>query len=396
MNFQPDPRISDFREEVRTFLSYALQPAWRERKRKLISSPKEDVRAWSRALDEREWLVHDWPFEYGGQPWSAGQRYVFEEELAMAYAPDTDRIALGLIGPVLCKYGTEEQRARYLPAIRNADEFWCQGFSEPHCGSDLSGIRTTAARDGDNYVVDGRKLWITSAQISEMMFALVKTTEAGKPTRGLSFLLIDMRQPGVTVNPIITLDGSLSDREMVNEVILEGVAVPTGNLIGDEGKGWLYARSLLAHERSIVPRIAQAKRDLATLREIAQTEVRNERPLLQDPIFRAQLISLEAEFSALEFLYLRMLHLSEEDSYAHVLAPTVKIRGASFRQRISELMLEALGENGIKADGSGSATLIPPYAEGVGANYLFRRTASIAGGTSEIQRNIIAAVGLEL
>lgn len=400
MNFDPDPRTENLRAQVRAFIAKHVDPDAADRRPRSLSSSRADVERWTRVLSQQGWLAPHWPKQWGGTDWTPLECYILEEELGAAYCPDTDRIATGLIGPVIIKYGSDYQRERYLPRILNADDFWCQGFSEPQAGSDLSLIRTRAVRQGDYYIVNGRKAWITSAHIADMMFALARITSSDKPGHGLSLLLIDMHDPGINVRPITTIDEGNNDREMLSEVFLEDVKVPVRELVGEEGQGWLYARSLITYERVIVPKVPYTKRALAMLKKLAATEQRNGKPLMEDARFRGKVSQLEIELTALEFLVLRMLYAGEDDPILDVLGPVVKLRGADLRQRVWELIMETLGERGLIYRGN---SMVAGWDEGaaahagdVAAHFLWSRSASIAGGTSEVQRNLIAAIALQM
>jgi alkylation response protein AidB-like acyl-CoA dehydrogenase len=388
-----------FRAEVRQFI--ADQPPQIVRGQPLgYVHSRRQRELWIRALNARGWLVPHWSAAWGGRGWSAMRRYILHEETCAAGCPEIDRIATDLVGPIIQSYGTASQQRRYLPGILSAAEFWCQGFSEPDAGSDLSLVRTAARREGSHYVVSGRKLWITRAHVADMMFALVRIKTAQALQQGLSFVLIDMRADGVTVRPVITLD----ERHHVNEVLLDDVRVPIDSLIGEEGKGWTYARALLEGERVSAAGIPYIKRDFARLTSLAARERRGGRPIADDPVFGAKLAWLQAELLALESLHLRVLGSDARTPRAEALGCVLKYRGAEAHQRVSELMMEALGDRALEyvpepmegeapheiAEGSSGD------AAGVAAAYLFGRSATIAAGTTEVQKNLIAALALEL
>ena len=399
MNFDRDPQEEAFRLEVRAFIA--------EMWTKVVAAGLESALRnyyvfWTRELHNKGYLVPTWPAEWGGKKdWSAKKIYILSEELCKGDAPDGDRIALDLVAPVIYTFGTPEQKQRLLPRILDADDLWCQGFSEPQAGSDLSLIRTRAVRDGEFYIVNGQKLWTTNGHNADMMFALVRVSSGGKLQQGLSFLLIKMHAPGVTVRPVITIDGGHS----VNEVFLQDVRVPAKNLIGEEGKGWQYARFLLSNERVAVAAAPQTRKDLDKLKIMATTEIRHGRPLIDDPIFRAKVSQLEIDLIALEYSVMRMLDMiATKAPNIERLGPVLKIRGSELRQRVSELQMQALGERGLayyvpRFAPDSMPHLAPPgpdYANGVTGTYMFRRSASIAAGSNEIQRNIIATSGMEI
>jgi alkylation response protein AidB-like acyl-CoA dehydrogenase len=386
MNLSLNDEEVAFRNDVRAFL-LGLPEGLGIRATFGYEYPRETRVRFTRALAARGWLVPHWTTEWGGQNWPPIRHYILAEELCRHGCPEIERIGTDLVGPTLLAFGTSAQRDRYLPGILDGSEFWCQGFSEAEAGSDLSGVRTIARREGQAYRVNGHKLWTTQAHEAQRMFALVKV-DAGRGVQpGLTFVLIDMRAAGVTVLPIITIDGG----HHINEVMLRDVSVPVEDRVGEEGKGWTYARALLGTERAGAAGIPHTRRDLAHLRDFARRERRRERPLWNDRHFRARYAELDAEVTALEFLLLRLLAAPaspERDALASVL----KLRGALAYQRVSELMLEVtclLADDGDELDTS-------EWRRAVAAAYLFRRSATIAGGTSEVQRNLIAAITLHL
>jgi len=402
MNFDRDPEEEVFREEIRTFIAEMWQKASDAGLDRDAPLARRSVEFWTRALHNKGYLVPTWPAEWGGKKdWSAKKIYVLSEELVKGAVPDGDRIALDLVAPVIYTFGTPEQKQRLLPRILNADDFWCQGFSEPQAGSDLSLIRTRAVRDGEFYIVNGQKLWTTNAHNADMMFALLRVSSGGKLQQGLSFLLMNMRAPGITVRPVISIDGGHS----VNEVFLQDVRVPAKNLIGEEGKGWQYARYLLSNERVAVAAAPQTRKDLGKLKMIAKTERRNGRPLMDDPLFRAKVSQLEIDLLALEYSVMRMVDMmATNDPAMERQGPILKIRGSELRQRVSELQMQALGERGLAFYSPPFVEdlmphLVPPgpdYAKGVTGTFMFRRSTSIAAGSNEIQRNVLASSGLGL
>lgn len=394
---------AEFRLEVREFIRDTLPrlfpeagaPTWG-----LRFLDRSEVSAWTRALDSKGWAVPHWPVEWGGIGITPSRRYILLEELAAASCPSMDPISIDFVGPVIYTFGSLQQKRRYLPRIRSAEDFWCQGFSEASAGSDVMQLKTTALRQGDHFIVNGRKLWITNAHFADMMFALLRVETPGqRRQQGLSFLLIDMRSPGVSVRPIYTIDG----RHRINEVSLDGVRVPTENLVGEPGKGWIYARMILANERTVIAGVRSARMQLEQVRNLLKTYKRGAKALLEDSSYGDQLAQLEIELDALEVLELRVLHASSGSETApSVLGPILKVRASELRQRISELAIDALGERGLEAlqrpeptqPPTDATALALAQARAITAGYLFQRSATIAGGTSEVQRNIIAAIGL--
>jgi alkylation response protein AidB-like acyl-CoA dehydrogenase len=351
---------------------------------------------WHRILARRGWVAPGWPREYGGPGWTPVQRHIFEEECARAGTPPVLPFGVNMVAPVIMAFGSEEQKAHYLPRILSCEDWWCQGYSEPGAGSDLASLKTTAVRDGDHYIVNGQKTWTTLAQHADMIFCLVRTDPTVRKQEGISFLLIDMHAPGVTVRPIIMLD---EDHE-VNEVFFDNVRVPVANLVGQENRGWTYAKYLLGHERTGIAAVGRSKRELARLKELARREHKNGAPLLRDPLFAAKVADLEIELMALEMTVLRVL--AQADRAPGPEASLLKVRGTEIQQRLSELMVEAAGPLALPfdpaylegevehsvIDDDFAAPLLPHY-------FNFRKT-SIYGGSNEIQRNIISQMILGL
>lgn len=389
-----------FRREIKEFVAEMLPEDLKRRGRYDYHPRRDDQARWARILADKGWSVPHWPEAYGGPGWTGVQRFIFEEEMRLAYAPTMDRVGTELVAPVLYTYGSEEQRQTYLPAIRTGETFWAQGFSEPGAGSDLSSLRTRAVRDGDHYIVNGHKTWTTEGHHADIMFTLVRTNPDVKPQAGISALIIDLDTPGITRHPIWTIDEGLT----VNEFFFDDVRVPVENLVGDEGAGWTYAKFLLGNERTGSAEVPHTKRDIAQLREIARVEMKNGRPLLEDPRFRAKLARIEAETLALETAVLRALTAGGHGGGA--VASLVKVRGSELRQRIADLAADALGDRGValcvNPEGEhrmfedGLTAPVPDHGVGLAAKALFRRATTIYGGANEIQRTLIAKTVLEL
>lgn len=396
MDFTRDPALDDFRHEVRAFLRDHLPADIARRGWHDYHSNRPDIERWMRILDEKGWAVSHWPVEYGGTGWTPMQNYVWYEEQRLAGAPVIDRGAVELVGPVIYTFGTEAQKAWFLPRIRRGEIFWCQGFSEPGSGSDLASLRTRADREGDDYVVNGQKIWTSEAQWADWIFMLVRTNHEVRPQAGISFLLVDMTTPGITRRPIWSIDEGLT----LNETFFDDVRVPAANLVGEPGGGWGYAKYLLTNERTMSAEAPHSKRDLVQLKRLAATAAKNGRPLNRDPIFRAKMARAEIEVTALDWSVLRLLHGAEGDRSLDSVASVLKLRGAELRQTLAELSAEALGDHGLAAlpDPEGTHNLkydglAPPIdPEGVGITHkaMFRRATTIYGGTNEIQRTIIA------
>jgi alkylation response protein AidB-like acyl-CoA dehydrogenase len=396
MNFETDVADKEFRAKLRTFLSSRLQELFGGDVSGRILDP-ECMRRWTRVLNEGGYLAPNWPREWGGADWPVTWPRIMEQELSAVKAPMIDTIGIGFVGPMLCKFGSLQQKRRYLPRIRNADDLWCQGFSEPGAGSDVMSLSTTATQHKNGFTVTGRKLWITGAHWANMMFTLVRVQlPDGRREGGLTFLLINIRDPGVTIRPVILIDGT----HTVNEVTLEEVHVPLEDMVGEQGKGWVYARSLLADERAIVAGLGLIRVLLNSLREILVSESCRGRALFDDPAYRIPFAKMLVEFNALEFLELRLLHDKSTGSSSPILTPILKLRGSELRQRVTELIVQALGERSLESPHSSaegpSVHTPPPDIAQLTQRFLYERAVTILGGTSEIQRNIIAAVGLGL
>jgi len=394
LEFTPEERA--FREEVRTFIAEQYPADVRARQNQGVELQKGDYLAWHRILGKQGWSVPAWPVEYGGTGWTATQRYIWDDELARADTVPIIAFSTSLVGPVLYTFGTPEQKARFLPGIVSGDVWWCQGYSEPGAGSDLASLQTRAVRDGDHYVVNGQKTWTTLAQHADWGFFLVRTDPAARKQSGISFLLIDMKSPGVTVQPIITLDGA----HEVNEVWLEDVRVPVANRVHEENKGWTCAKMLLSHERSGIARVAHSRVALARLRALAATISEAGRTLADDPVFRRKLTELSVELTALEYTELRMLAAENAGKPPGVEASMLKIRGTEIQQRLNELELEALGSHAAlrvrRSLAPGETAVAVHDAIGVADTYFNMRKTSIFGGSNEIQRNILAKAVLGL
>jgi hypothetical protein len=398
MNLDFTPDEIAFRDEVRAFIAANYPPHLHELESR-DQMGRDDYLAWHRILAKRGWAAPAWPVEYGGTGWTPTQRYIFAEEMARAETVPVLPFGVTMVAPVIYTFGNAAQKARFLPPILNGEEWWCQGYSEPGAGSDLASLKTTAERDGDHYVVNGQKTWTTLAQFADWGFFLVRTDKAArKPQEGISFLLIDMKTPGITVRPIITMDGG----HEVNEVWLENVRVPVENLVGEENQGWTYAKFLLAHERSGIAGVARSKRGVEKLRQIARTELAGGVPLIEDIDFARKVSDLEIDLTALEFTELRVLANEAQGRGPGAESSLLKIKGTEVQQRLTELVLEAVGHygqpyfRGFPKDGDNAFPIGPDYAHLAAPTYFNFRKTSIYGGSNEIQRNIIAKMVLGL
>jgi hypothetical protein len=344
------------------------------------------------------WAAPNWPVEYGGTGWSKVQVHLWEEACAQAGTPPILPFGVNMVAPVLMAFGNEAQKRYYLPRILNCDDWWCQGYSEPGSGSDLASLKTRAQRDGDHYIVNGQKTWTTLGQHADMMFCLVRTDPEARKQAGISFLLIDMKSPGITVRPIVTLE---EDHE-VNEVFFDNVRVPVENLVGEENQGWTYAKYLLGHERTGIAAVGRSKRELAFAKRLASRLEKAGQPLIRDPLFAHKLAAVEIDLMALEITVLRVIAQEQRRKAPGPEASMLKIKGTEIQQRLTELMVEAAGPLGLAFE--------PAYLEGQSAHseagdddvaplvpyyYNYRKT-SIYGGSNEIQKNIITQMILGL
>lgn len=398
MDIHFTPHEQAFRQQVREFLSKRIPESITARGRQGKGFDKLDQLTWMRLLNEQGWLGVGWPEEYGGTGWSSVQRHIFDEECALAGAPWILPFGVQMVAPVIMKFGTPAQKARFLPRILACQDWWCQGYSEPGAGSDLASLKTRAVREGDHYLVNGQKTWTTMAQHADWIFCLVRTDPEAQPQRGISFLLIDMRTPGITVRPIITLDGEHD----VNEVFFDNVKVPLENLVGEENKGWTCAKYLLTHERTSIAGIGAAKAMLGRLKAIAREELRSGRPLIEEPLFRAQVAEVEMQLMAVEMSNLRTVAQAGDGDAPGAESSFLKIRGSEIRQAITHLMNKALGPYAMPfledelGYGGHLGVLHTAHSATATCQYLDMRKTSIYGGSNEIQKNIIAKMILEL
>jgi len=394
MKLEFSPADEAFRQEVRAFVREHL-PADIRRKVELgLRLEHQDYVRWFRTLETRGWLTPGWPVEHGGPGWNHVQRYIFDEETMLGGAPRIIASGIQMLGPVLIAFGTPQQKASYLPDIRQSNTWWAQGFSEPGAGSDLASLRTTAVLepDGKHFVVNGHKVWTSYAHWCSMMFALVRTDpSAAKPQEGISFLLIDMASPGVTVRPIRMLEGGTD----LNECFLDNVRVPVENLVGELNKGWSYGKYLLGHERTGIAGIGSCKQQLARARRLAQWQ-----GLGADAVLQSRLAQFEIEVMALEFTALRLLSANQKSRVPAVEASMLKVRGTELRQAIHALLVDIAGPGAVPFDEEGNlldaaglerdGAPVPPELAALAANYLDARKLSIYGGVNEVQRNLIS------
>lgn len=387
-----------FRDEVRAFLTSAV-PAAVQRKVELGQRlSKEEMIGWVRILNAKGWAAPAWTPEWGGQGWTATQQYIFKEELHMAPAPEPISFNMNMIGPVLIAFGTQEQKQHFLPRVANMDYWFCQGFSEPGSGSDLASLRTSAVRDGDHFVINGQKMWTSTAHHADWCFLLVRTDPSAKKQQGITFLLLDMTTPGITVRPIVTLDG----HHETNEMFLDNVRVPVSNIVGEENKGWDVAKFLLGSERGGIARVGLSKFRVRRAKQLAQQVLVGDGCLADEPRFRERVAAIEVELKALEMTQMRVI--ADSGKYGHTPDPRssiLKMKGSELQQAATELLMEVAGYNAMEFDqpfvtGERESQGDDDWALTIAPNYYWVRHVSIVGGSNEIQHNILAKTLLGL
>ncbi|MBU2486793.1 MAG: pimeloyl-CoA dehydrogenase large subunit [Alphaproteobacteria bacterium] len=389
-----------FRDEVRTFFREALPASIRENIVAGRHTSKEELVTWTRILHDKGWAVPHWPVEHGGTGWSPIKQYIYLEEMSQTPAPAPLAFGVNMVGPVIYTFGNEAQKSRFLPRIATLEDWWCQGFSEPGSGSDLASLKTRAVRDGDEYVVNGQKTWTTLAQYADWIFCLVRTDPDARKQSGISFLLIDMKTPGITVRPIQTIDGGVE----VNEVFFDDVRVPVENLVGEENKGWNYAKFLLGNERVNIARVGVSKERIRRIKELAaQQRVGGER-MIDQPEFREKVAAVEVRLKALEMTQLRVLagEAKREKGTQDPASSILKIKGSEIQQATTELLMDVVGPYAMPyipeddIDGRNEPSIGPDWASTIAPAYFNTRKVSIYGGSNEIQKNIIAKAILGL
>jgi len=387
-----------FQAEVRSFLADNLPTRISDAVKSGKRLKKSDYEEWHALLNSRGWLAVTWPEELGGTGWGAVERFIFEEECCAAGAPRIVPFGLNMLAPVLIKFGSEDQKSHYLPRILDGTDWWCQGYSEPGAGSDLASLKCKAERDGDHYVVNGQKTWTTLGHYADWIFCLVRTASEGKPQEGISFLLIDMKTPGIETRPILTLDGE----HEVNEVFFDNVRVPASQLVGEENKGWTYAKYLLTHERTGIAGVGFSTTGLAHLKTIANDQLNRGQPLADDPYFAARVAKVEIELEAMKTTNLRVLAAAAKGGAPGPESSMLKIKGTLIRQEINDLTRRALGPYAIPFvsesldQGYNEEPIGPDYAGTPAREYFNNRKLSIFGGSNEIQKNIITKAILRL
>jgi alkylation response protein AidB-like acyl-CoA dehydrogenase len=406
MNLDYSPEEQKFRDDVRRFIAAKLPADIRDRPHTGQRGGKDDIVRWQKILHAQGWGASSWPEQYGGPGWSAVQRHIFDEECAEAGTPMQLPFGLKMVAPVIMRFGNEAQKSHFLPRIVSGEDWWCQGYSEPGAGSDLASLKTRAERgtdaEGEHYIVNGQKTWTTLGQYADWIFCLVRTSTEGRQQEGISFLLINMKTPGITVRPIIMLDGE----HEVNEVWFENVRVPVENRVGEENKGWTYAKFLLGHERTGIAGVGRSKAALRRLKSLAHRQLGdNGKPLIEDTRFRDRLAQVEIELMALEITNLKLISAEGKQQAPGPEASMLKIKGSEIQQMLSELAMQSLGSYAVPwlHEGVDLAGSPQPLTETFAARdadtssiYFNMRKTTIYGGSSEVQKNIISQMILGL
>lgn len=389
-----------FRDEVRSFFRQALPESIRDNIVAGRHTSKDELVTWTRILHDKGWAVPHWPVEHGGTGWSPVKQYIYLEEMSQAPAPAPLAFGVNMVGPVIYTFGNEAQKSRFLPRIATLEDWWCQGFSEPGSGSDLASLKTRAVRDGDEFVVNGQKTWTTLAQYADWIFCLVRTDPDARKQAGISFLLIDMKTPGITVRPIQTIDGG----KEVNEVFFDDVRVPVENLVGEENKGWNYAKFLLGNERVNIARVGVSKERIRRIKELAALQRVSGERMIDQPEFREKVAAVEVRLKALEMTQLRVLagEAKREKGTQDPASSILKIKGSEIQQATTELLMDVVGPYAMPyqsedaIDGRNEPDIGPDWASTIAPAYFNTRKVSIYGGSNEIQKNIIAKAILGL
>lgn len=389
INFAPED--IKFRDEVRQFFAEEFNADQMTKDAK--GDYKQTLINWQKKLFDKGWIAPGWPKEYGGTGWTPTQKFIYETERSAAGAPDVVPFGLKMVAPVIYTFGNEEQKAKFLPRILSSDDWWCQGYSEPGAGSDLASLSTSADLHGDHYVINGSKIWTTYAQYADWIFCLVRTSRDMRKQQGIGFLLIDMKSPGITVRPIITLDGGHS----LNEVFFEEVKVPVENMIGDPEKGWTYAKALLAHERTGMAEVGNSTLALNKIKARATAESNGGKRLIDDPIFQKRLSDIELELMSLEYTELRVIASMADGGVPGPESSLLKIKGTEITQALAELQMQLTAHYGGILQGELSDEEVGhDFADEARKGYMYSRAATIYGGSNEVQRNVIAKAVLGL
>ncbi|MFK5981097.1 MAG: acyl-CoA dehydrogenase family protein [Rhizobiaceae bacterium] len=384
-----------FQEEVRSFFNNNLPATTVDAVRSGSELTKQMMVDYHALLAKKGWLATTWPVEFGGPGWTPVERHIFEEEACRCYAPRTVPFGLAMLGPVLQKFGTKKQQDEILPRIISGEDWWCQGYSEPGAGSDLASLKTSAVRDGNDYIINGQKTWTTLGQYANKIFCLVRTKADGKPQAGISFILVDLDTPGIEMRPIRLIEGGYE----VNEVFFTDVRVPAKNLVGEENFGWTIAKYLLTHERTNIAGVGFSMQALEEIKALARKVLRGGRPQIEDPLFAARLAQVEIDLEAMKITNLRMLFKAQKQNAPGPETSILKIKGTLIGQELRDLARRVLGPSAAPFPGAitdGNLALAPADAANNAARYFNNRKTSIFGGSNEIQRNILTKTMLEL
>jgi alkylation response protein AidB-like acyl-CoA dehydrogenase len=385
MDLSFTPEQLAFRDEVRAWIKEAMPPAIREKAEVDAHFEMDETMAWHKILYQKGWVAPHWPKEVGGPGLDVTRRFILTEELELAGAPPLSPFGLVMVGPLIIQFGTDAQKQRFLPKILSGDEVWCQGYSEPNAGSDLAALRTTAEDDGKgHFVVNGQKTWTTYAQYADFIFALVRTDQKAKKQEGISFLLIDMKTPGLEVKPFLTIGGTPA----FCETFFDNVVVPKENLVGKLNGGWTIAKALLGHERTLIAAVGHSARAIRRCKRIARTTQAGERPLIDDPVFRTKIAALEIKLKALQMANYRTVAGAQLGRAPGPESSILKIRGSEILQQSYELAMEVMGHDALAW--FNEPGVVPPLEQWVASMYNYNRATTIYGGSNEIQRNIIA------
>ncbi|HEY8429286.1 MAG TPA: acyl-CoA dehydrogenase family protein [Sandaracinaceae bacterium] len=390
MDLSFTPEQEAFRAEVRAWIREALPPHLAEKAAVDANFSMDEVMEWHKILYAKGWVAPHWPKELGGTGWDAAKRFIFSEELEKAGTPQLSPFGLSMVGPLLIQFGTEAQKKRFLPKILSGEELWCQGYSEPGAGSDLASLRTEARDEGDHFVVNGQKTWTTYAQYADWIFCLVRTDPNVKKQAGITFLLIDMKSPGVTVKPMLTSGHTPA----FCDTFFDNVKVPKENVVGRVNEGWTMAKALLGHERTLIAAVGLSARAIHRVKRIAAATEKDGRPLLDDPLFRAKIARLEIELEALRMANYRALAGAQLGHAPGPESSILKLRGSEIYQRALELAMDAMGQNALTW--FNDPGVVPPLEEWVPSTFNYTRATTIYGGSNEIQKNIIAKLILGL
>ncbi|MFT5611506.1 MAG: alkylation response protein AidB-like acyl-CoA dehydrogenase [Polaribacter sp.] len=381
----------EFQQEVRTFFKEEFTDDLLERVR-LGNDSKNVAIEWQTKLYKKGWVALDWPKELGGTGWNAVQKFVYENERCLAGAPDVVPFGLKMVGPVIYTFGNDEQKAKFLPRILKSEDWWCQGYSETGAGSDLAALQTKAVKDGDDYIINGAKVWTTYAQHADWIFCLVRTGTFDKRQQGISFILIDMKSEGIQVNPIPTIDG----KHTLNEVVFENVRVPAQNMIGGENQGWTYAKALLAHERTSIAGVADSKRWLNDIKALAKEQTNADGVLFDDPQYQNRVSEIEIELKALEYTELRVIASMSAGGTPGPESSLLKIKGTEIQQLLQELRMATIGGYSGSLTNKDFSSELQKSGSLARLAYMYGRAATIYGGSNEVQRNVIAKAVLGL